>query len=161
MTGYSRRGLLAVSALATVSAVALAACTSGTPTASQLAADVNLIATGLTAALPQIQQIPGLPAAALAEIEKYLAIIQADAVKVAAAVASPPPGTVQEIAQVVQALAAVALPLLPAGSVAEAAIQAAISLLPVILAAIGVAGAGVPARYAPADARAILAAVAA
>lgn len=161
MNSFSRRGLLAVSALATVSAVALAACTSGTPTPSQLAADVNLVAAGLEAAVARIKKIPGLPSAALAQIEIYLGIVEADAAKVAAAVASPPAGAVQEIAQVVQALASVALPLLPAGSVAEAAIQAAISLLPVILAAIGVAGAGVPARYAPADARAILAAVAA
>ena len=58
----------------------------------------------------------------------------------------------------VQAIASVALPLVPAGSVIQATIQAAVSLLPVILAAVGVSGAGVPVKYRPSQARAILAA---
>ena len=57
-----------------------------------------------------------------------------------------------------QALASVALPLVPAGSVIEATVQAAVSLLPEILAVVGVSGAGVRTKYSPAQARAILAA---
>jgi hypothetical protein len=150
----NRRTLLR--ATACVPAIALLGC--GAQTASQIAADVQSIAAGLTAAMADIKLIPSIPSAALTQLDFYLATIQADAAKVASALATPATSTLQEIAQVVQALASVALPLVPEGSVVEATIQAAVSLLPVILAAVGVSGAGIPARYRPAQARAILAA---
>jgi hypothetical protein len=153
----NRRTLLGVAVL--LPAATPLAC--GTQTPSQIASDVNLVASGLAAAINDIKQIPGVPAAALAQLELYLATIQADAAKVASATATPTTSTVQEISQVVQALASVALPLVPAGSVMQATIQAAVSLLPVILAAVGVSGAGVPVSYRPSQARAILAAAAA
>jgi hypothetical protein len=148
----NRRTLLGAAAF--LPAAALLAC--GTQTPSQLAIDVNLIASGLAAAIVDIKQIPGVPTADLTQLESYLAIIQADAAKVASATAVPATSTVQEISQVVQALASVALPLIPAGSVIQAIILAAVSLLPVILAAVGVSGAGIPAKYPPGQARAIL-----
>jgi hypothetical protein len=150
----NRRTLLCATAF--VPALSLIGC--GGQTASQIAADVNLIAGGLSAAVPQIEQIPGVASAVLTQIEAYLATIQADAAKVAGATTTPPTSIVQEIGQVVQALASVVLPLVPAGSVIEVTIEAAVSLLPVILAAAGVSGAGVPVKYRPARARAILAA---
>jgi hypothetical protein len=127
-------------------------------TVSRVASDVNLIASGVTAAMADIKLLPGMPDAALTQLDFYLATIQADAAKVASATATPAASTIKEIAQVVQALASVALPLIPGGSAIEAAIQAALSLLPVVLAAVGVAGAGAPAKYQPDQARAILAA---
>jgi len=150
----NRRALLCTTAF--LPALGLIGC--GGQTASQIAADVNLIASGLTAAVAQIGQIPEVPSAALTQIDFYLATIQADAAKIARATSTPATSTVQEIGQVVQALASVVLPLVPTGSVIEATVQAAVSLLPVILAAAGVSGAGVPAKYRPAQARAILAA---
>jgi hypothetical protein len=148
----NRRTLLGAAAL--LPAAALLAC--GTQTPSQIATDVNLIASGLAAAIASIRQIPGVPAAALAQLESYLVIIQADAAKVASATATPATSTVQEISQVVQAIALVALPRVPAGSVTQATIQAAVSLLPVILAAVGVSGTGISVKYPPSQARAIL-----
>jgi hypothetical protein len=127
-------------------------------TASQIASDVKLIASGLTAAMADIRLLPGVPAAAVTQLDFYLATIQAAAAKVASATATPAASMIQEVAQVVQALAAAALPLVPGGSVIEAAIQAALSLLPAILAAAGVSGAVAPGKYQPAQARAILAA---
>src|SRR4051794_5077309 len=103
-------------------------------TPSQIATDVNLIASGLAAAIVSIRQIPGVPTAALTQLESYLAIIQADADKVASATATPATAIVREINQMGQAIASVALPLVPAGSIMEATSQAAVSLLPVILA---------------------------
>jgi hypothetical protein len=150
----NRRTLLCATAF--VPALGLIGC--GGQTASQIAADVNLIASGLTAAIAQIGQIPGVPSVATAQIDFYLATIQADAAKIAGATSTPAASSVQEVGQVVQALASVVLPLVPAGSVIEATVKAAVSLLPVILAAVGVSGAGVPAKYRPEQARAILAA---
>ena len=152
--GMLRRTLLFASAI--VPAAALVGCQ--VQTASQIASDVRLIASGLTAAMADIRLLPGIPAAAVTQLDFYLATVQADAAKVASATSAPAASTIQEVAQVVQALASVALPLVPGGSVIEAAIQAALSLLPVILAAAGVSGAGTPAKYQPAQARAILAA---
>ncbi|PPQ27079.1 hypothetical protein [Rhodopila globiformis] len=152
----NRRTLLGIAAL--LPAATLFAC--GTQTPSQIATDVNLIAAGLATTVNSIRQIPGVPTAAVTQIEQYLTTIQADAAQVASATATPATSTVQEISQVVQALASVALPLVPAGSVMQATIQAAVSLLPVILAAVGVSGAGVPVTFLPSQARTILAAAA-
>ncbi len=149
-----RRTLLFASAI--VPAVAIVGCE--VQTASQIASDVQLIASGLTAAMAEIKLLPGIPAADITQLDFYLATIQAGAAKVAAATSTPATSTIQEIAQVVQALASVALPLLPGGSAIEVAIQAALSLLPVILAAVGVSGAGIATKYQPSHARAILAA---
>jgi hypothetical protein len=150
----NRRSLLTTAAF--MPAAALLAC--GTQTVSQIATDVNLIASGLAAAVANIKQIRGVPIAVLTQLEFYLVTIQTDAAKVASATSTPATSVVQEISQVVQALASIALPLIPAGSVIQATIQAALSLLPVILAAVGVSGAHVSARYRPDQARAILAA---
>jgi hypothetical protein len=149
-----RRTLLFASAIVPV--VALVGCE--VQTASQIASDVQLIASGLTAAMGDIKLLPGISNAAVTQLDFYLATIQADAAKVASTTSIPAASTIQEIAQVVQTLAAVALPLVPGGSVIEAAIQAALSLLPAVLAAVGVSGAAMPAKYQPAQARAILAA---
>ncbi len=147
-----RRTLLC--AAACVPAVTLLACSP--QTASQLKNDVNLIASGLAAALNGIRRIPGIPPAILNQLNSYVATIQADAAAITSATPATP--TVQEIGQMVQAMASAALPFVPAGSVIEATIQAALSLLPVILAAVRVSGAALSAAYQPDQARLILAA---
>ena len=83
----NRRTLLGAAAFVPVAA--LLAC--GTQTSSQVATDVNLIASGVAAAIASIKQIPGVPTATLTQLEAYLAIIQADAAKVASATATPRP----------------------------------------------------------------------
>lgn len=151
----SRRPLLGLLTMGTLAACA----TPGATTPTQLATDVNLIASGLSAAIASVAAIPGVSAAAVTQLQGYLATIQADAKTVAAATVTTPTSTVQEVAQAVQAVASVALPLIPGGSTVLALIQAAISLLPSILAAIGVSGAApaTPPVYSPAQARLILA----
>lgn len=148
-----RRDFLSSLALGTV--LTATGCSTSSTAASQLVADVNLIASGLAAAVASIKQIPGVPAARLSQLDADLAAIQADAAKLVTAVA---PSTVQQIGQVVQAVAAIALPLVPGGSAIEATVQAAVSLLPVIMAAVGVSGAAMSVKFPPAQARLILAA---
>ena len=129
----------------------------GTPSTSQLATDVGLIASGLAAAIAAVAAIPGVPAATVTQLQGYLATIQADAKAVAAATATAATGTVQEIVSAVQALAPIALSFVPGGSAVVAIVNAALSLLPSILAAIGVAGVStVKAVYSPDSARLIL-----
>ncbi len=149
----NRRTIIHAFALLPVSTIV--ACGMQTPSPSQLASDVNLIVTGLTAAVASIKQIPGVPAPAVMQLQLYLTKIQADAQQI---VATPAPSTVQEIGQVVQDVAAIALPLIPGGSVVEATVQAAVSLLPTLMAAIGVSGAALSTKYDPDQARLILAA---
>ncbi|WP_428485925.1 hypothetical protein [Rhodopila sp.] len=141
-----RRHLLRTVAAAAVAATTACATTTAVP--PQLATDVNLIATGLAAAIAGIKQIPGVPIAALTQLDADLATIQVDAARITSATAGTAISTIQEIGQVVEAIAAVALPLIPGGSTVETTIEAAVSLLPVILAAVGSAGAARTARLA-------------
>ncbi|WP_428486006.1 hypothetical protein [Rhodopila sp.] len=150
----NRRILLRAAALAP--AASLMACATQAP--SQLATDVTLIASGLTAAIAQIKQIPAVPSATVTQLDAYLAAVQADAAQVAGATSAPATSTVQQIAQVVQAVASTVLPLVPGGSVVEATVQAAVSLLPAVMAEIGVSGATAPMKFTPDQARLILAA---
>jgi hypothetical protein len=138
---------------------AVAAC-STPPTPSQLATDTSLIASGLSAAIASIAAIPGVSPATVSQLQGYLATIEADATTVAAATVTTPTNIVEEIAQTVQAVASVALPLIPGGTSLVALINAAVSLVPTILAAVGVSGAAPagPLPYTPAQARLILAA---
>ena len=153
------RACLGLLTAATATAV-LGAC-SNLPL-SQLASDANLIATGISSAVASIKLIPGLPTAAVTQIEGYLATIQKDAAAIAAATTAPATGNVQEIAQAVQAIASVVLPLgaaVPGLAPFVPLIEAAISLLPAILAAVGVSGGELTGqRYTPAEARLILSA---
>ncbi len=153
--------------LAVAAAIAFVGCTASpgttttiTSTASRLASDVNLVATGLAAALPAIAQVPGVPAATIAQINADLASIQKDAAAVQAATAAngaAPASTVQEIASVVGDIATVALPLVPGGSAIVPVVQAAEALLPGILSAADVVAAGAPANAMdPSSARLIL-----
>jgi phage-related protein len=142
-------------------AVALAACGTTSTTASQLATDVSLIACGLASAITAIAAIPGVPAATVTQLQGYLTTIKTDAAAVAAATPGAGAATVQEIASTVQTVADIALPLIPGGSAIVPIVNAAVSLLPTILAAAGVTGATkTPPVYTPDQARLILRALA-
>jgi hypothetical protein len=157
----TRRSVLFLSG----AAIALAACSSTTVTLSQLAADVQLVASGISSVVAAVAQIPGVPATTVTQLQGYLATIQIDAGKVASATPSAVAGTsiasiVEEIAVAVQAVAEVALPLIPGGSAAVPILNAAVSLLPIILDAAGIAGATkAVGAYTPDQARLILSAV--
>ena len=145
-------------AMLSLSAAALAATSCAGKTPSQLATDVGLIASGLASVVTSLAQAPGVPAATLAQLQGWLATIEADAAQVAAASAGA--GGVVEFARAVQALAAIALPLIPGGSAIAALIDAAMSLLPMVLGTVGISGAPLAAPvYAPDQARLILRAV--
>jgi hypothetical protein len=143
--------------LASTSVAILVASCAG-QTASQVITDVGLVASGLSVAIASIQQVPGVASTTLTRLQADLTTIQTNAAQIAKA---PAASTVQEIGQAVQDVAAVALPLVPGGSAIEVTIDAAVSLLPAILAAAGISGAignPAPAKYPPEQARLILAA---
>jgi hypothetical protein len=150
----SRRALLGTSGLS-----ALAACTTSTtsPTVSQIASDVNLIATGMTSVVTALQDVPNIPAATLKQLQSYVVALQQAASTVATSTATPATSAVQEIVTVVEDIAPIALSFVPGGGAIAAIVQAAISLLPVVTAAVGIAGAPVKAPvYTPDNARLVL-----
>ena len=142
----SRRILLA--------AIPLAGCKTG-PTTSQIATDVNLIASGLQPVAAALSTAPNVSADVVAKVQSYLSIIQADAAKIAAATANPPADVVQEVVQTVQAFASIASTI-PALAPYAVIIQAAVALLPVILASAGLKVSGAAPSMPPTQARAVL-----
>jgi hypothetical protein len=122
-------------------AVALAACGAADTTATQLATDVSLIASGLSSAIISIGAIPGVPAAIVTQLHSYLTTITNDAAQVAAFASGADTSTVQEIVSSVQTVADITLPLIPGGSTIVPVINAAVSLLPAILAVVGITSA--------------------
>jgi hypothetical protein len=152
----NRRGLLR--AVAILPAASLLACQPGGPAPAQFVSDVQLLLSGLTAAIASIKQIPGVPAPAVATLEDNLSRLQTEAAAITVATGKLSPSTVQEIGQVVEAVASVALPLLPGGSAIELTIEAAVAILPPIMAAAGISGIGKKPELTPDQARAILAA---
>jgi hypothetical protein len=132
-----RRALLVTSARLALAAAALGtlnACAG--QTADQLTSDVNLIVNGLNSIIPTLQ---GLPASAqpnatvMAQIEKALQDLQANAAAVGTALA-PNPSAIQAISTAISTLSALVSPFYPMASVLNTIIQAALALLPGILA---------------------------
>ncbi len=145
----SRRALLGAAMLS------LAGCAGAS--ASQLATDVQLVADGLAAAIADIAKIPGIASDTLTRLQGDLATIEGDAAKVAADTADAGTGAVQEIAAGVRLIAGIVLPLSGLPGTVATVINAAVSLLPAILAAAGLVGASVTApAYTPEQARLIL-----
>jgi hypothetical protein len=102
------------------------------PPPSQLVSDTNLIASGLTALMPDMQAAPGVDANTVAT---DITNIQGNAGAVA--MAPPNPAQVQAMVQTVQVLANVVMPLVSASNPGAAlGIEAAVSLLPVLMQAI-------------------------
>lgn len=137
-----------------LAALPLAACQTGVTT-SQVATDVNLIASGLQPVAAALATSPNIPANVVAKAQSYLSIIQADAAKIAAATANPPADVVQEVVQAVQAFASIASTI-PALAPYAVVIQAAVALLPVILASAGIKVSGAAPSMGPTQARAVL-----
>lgn len=148
--------------LVAVPLAAVAGCATGPSTPARVIADVQGIAGALAAELPAILSAVGVGSAQATQITGYVSDIQAVAVAIgkATTAAAAAPLAQQAIADV-QAVAPIILAAagLPPGTVA--AIEAALSLLPVIAAAVGLAGAeyGVP-EYDADAARLILRAAA-
>ncbi len=133
---------------ATVAIVPLAACsTTATTTTvvSQVATDANLIAQGMSAVVMSLQAIqPPIDPATLLKLQGYVATLQKDSAAVAAATTTPATSTIQEIANVVQALAPIALSFIPGGGTLGAVVQAAVALLPAVTSVVSTAAAATP-----------------
>lgn len=149
----NRRALLATTLLAP-----LAACASGAPSPSQVIVDVQSIAGGLSAVLPTILAAVGVGTATAAQISGYVADVQAAASALGKATASAAASPLaQQIIADVQAVAPIALAIVGLPPSTVAVIQAALSLLPAIAAALGLTSAPstVP-TFDPATARLLL-----
>jgi|WetSurMetagenome_2_1015567.scaffolds.fasta_scaffold13380_7 hypothetical protein len=153
---HSRRHLLILST-ATAFGALLTGCAGKTE--SQLQTDVSLIANGLGNVLGTLKNIPGLnvPADVSAKIDAELAVIKSDASAIATAL-TPDANTVQAIADAVNAIYPLVTPFFPAAPAIAIAVQAALDLVPVILAAVGKSSASTrKAVYDPSTARLVLA----
>ena len=156
MSGVNRRLLLM--GLAALPAATLAGCASGPAVAPTTISDVNLIATGLKALMPQLGLVTGLSTTAIDTATQAIVDLQsaADAVATADTIAAAQPLVVRiasDVSAVIGALSAVELP-----DALNRALQAASVLLPIIEAAVGLAaavGAGIGVMT-PARARAAL-----
>jgi hypothetical protein len=133
----NRRDLLRTSArltLAAAAAVTLDACAG--QTADQLTSDVNLIVSGLNSIIPTLA---GLPPSAqpnpsvMAQIQKALADLAANAANVGTSLA-PNANAVQAISTIISTLSSLVAPFYPLAPVINTIIQAALALLPGILA---------------------------
>lgn len=127
----NRRALLRGTAMVSAAWI-LASCGQ---TTSQIAADVSAISTAFTKGLPSLLSIPGIAASVATQLSGYLADIKSIATTIGANASAT---TMQQFVQDVEAFADLALPLIPGGAGFMVAINAALSLLPAILAAVGV-----------------------
>lgn len=152
-----------LASLALVGVLALSACaqtggpTAQPPSVSQIATDVNLLATGLIPVVTALATTPGVDPKVVAAAQTALQTIQNDA-KVLAASVQPSPDIVSEVVQTVEVLAGLT-GTVPALAPFAPAIQAAVALLPVILQVANInIQASPPAIMPAAQARMILAA---
>lgn len=151
-------------AAALAAALLLSACgaTSGgaNANAARIASDINLISSGMAAALPALEKLPGFPAGMDAVIVADVAKIQADSAELQKALAANattlPASPVQEIATILGDVATVVLPEIPGGAAAVPVVAAAQALLPELLAAAGIAAAPGTATMDPDAARLVL-----
>lgn len=150
----NRRNLLRVVAL---SPIALAACQGRTT--DQLTADINLIATGLSGVVGALRGLPGgmISPAIIDQAQGIIDQIKANAASIGGAL-TPNPDTVQAIAAGVDALQRLLVPFFPVAPGIAAVVQAALALIPLILAAVGRApsAATTTPMMTPAQARAAL-----
>lgn len=140
----TRRELIAFAA-----ALPFAACS--TPP-DQLKTDIATLAAGLGGILTAL---PGLPTDTRTKAQGFLDTITQNASMIASA-AQPNPDTVAAIGSAVQALAAVLVPFVPQGAVVATVLQAALALVPIVLAMVGRPVAGAAATVTPDAARGIL-----
>lgn len=134
-------------------AILLAACNA---TPQQIESDATIISTGLQGVLPALQALGvQIPPAVSTTITATLAQIAADAPLIAAAL-KPDATLVQRFAAGVQALAGLVGPYLPQAATVGALVQAALALLPGVLALAGIAAAAKAPAMGATQARAVL-----
>jgi hypothetical protein len=104
---------------------------------TKIASDVSLISLGLAPVIAAMGTIPGVNKKALAQAQGYMKQLQTFAATFASEVTNPSPTDVQAVVTLVQAIAAIAV-MVPAVAPYAAVIQAAVSLLPGLLALAGV-----------------------
>ena len=133
----NRRTLLHTSAKLALAAAALGtlnACAG--QTADQLTSDVKLIVNGLNSIIPTLQGLPASAqpnAAVMAQIQKALADLAANAAQVGTALA-PNANAISAVSTVISTLSALVAPFFPMAPVINTIVQAAMALLPGILA---------------------------
>ncbi|MGH6714580.1 MAG: hypothetical protein ACREDC_00150 [Bradyrhizobium sp.] len=159
MTPLSRRALFGATAIA---ALALAGCANGSPTLATVAVDVKTIANGLSGALANLP--PGTVPASKSPIVQAaladLAVVAAGISSADSAAAAQP--MILRVETDVNAVVGI-LSSMPLPAPLPAVFQAAMVLLPVVEAGVGMAvpvGAA-PSRMSPSEARAVLAGAAA
>ena len=142
-------------------ALALAVTGCAGQTTTQLQADVTAISSGLAGVVAALRALPGnpVPASVIAQAETVIADIQGNAAAIASTL-TPAPSIVQAIGTAVSTLDALVAPFFPQAPAVAAVVQAALALVPVVLASAGIAAAplAAPPRFTTAQARAILAA---
>jgi hypothetical protein len=125
----------------------------------QVKTDVNLIANGLSGVVAALQALPAgrVPPDVLSRAQAIIGDIRTNAAAVSQAIAANP-DTVQAISSSVSTLSALLTPFFPAAPAVGLAVQAALALLPVVLAAVGKAPAAATAapKMTPDQARAVL-----
>jgi len=131
-----------------------------TPTsAATLAGDVQLVDAGAQALAGAILQIAGVPAATVAQVQGYLTKIDTAAAAVQAGTANNTT-LVQDITGTLKVLVPIALTFLPGASPFIPVANAALSMIPALLAWVGLTGAsGVVPVYSPDNARLLLRAI--
>ncbi len=151
----SRRALLTLSASASVAA--LAACTAGQQAiVSKVTSDASVIADGISAILPVVQGVVGISAGTVAAVQGAVAKVKAAASVLENAVGSTAQTAASELSAGVAVVNAATTGLQLPGWV-PAALQAAQTLLPIVLSLAGVAlGGTMPTEAAVANARATL-----
>lgn len=156
----NRRQFLGAGALASAFSVAALTGCATHPTPASVANDVSLIASGYRSVLPQIGTIAGITPAIVAKAGQAIADLQAAAAAFASADAAAVQKTlVQRIEADVNAVVAV-LAGLPLPAPISTILQAALVLLPIIEASVGIVApaAAAPGGMSPSQARLALAA---
>lgn len=116
------------------SLVLLASACAKTP--DQLQSDVNLIASGLSGIVGVLRNFPQIPIDVLTKAESYIADIKSNAALIGSAISSNA-DVVKTITNAVLALQGLLAPFFPIAPIVGMLVQAAIALLPGIMALVG------------------------
>lgn len=152
----TRRGVLKLVLPMTAVPLFLGACSSGPLSQTQLQADVQALTDGVSQIIGFLGGLA--PADILAQVQKEIDIIKANAATIATAI-TPSPDTITAIKNAVSAIIPLVTPFFPVAPVVGMILNAALSLLPVILGAVGMSAVALLApgtRYTPDQARVIL-----
>ena len=158
-TNLSRRAIFGVMGAGGVAA--LVGC-SKTVSSSTVASDVQVIANGLDSIVTDVEAIPGVPSSVLDQVKAQIAKIDSEATQIGNAVSSaagPSPNVVQAFSDSVGVFGNLLTPFFPQAPTVAVAIQAATSLVQVVLNQVnggGTVKAAAPGSMTPNAARLIL-----